>query len=240
MEPDRVDQEARAFEMCALQTPAHVNHGDIHHDESQPQDTNPRPQNEPSDQINLGTSSQLNESVGLLSSSTGHLTPRSECTRYADQRLLSRFIPGADPDHPDTETFRLRLSKRATMLRMQLLLALVTTVVNIGFTAWAYSIDAPTNGVGTILQGDCVWMARVNSAAHIVLNALSSLFLGAGNYCMQVLVAPSPAEVRGAHRRGTSYDIGTQSVRNILRIRRISKKLLWLGIGLCSTLLHLM
>jgi hypothetical protein len=157
--------------------------------------------------------------------------------RYAREKLLSRYIPGASSN---VKSFRLRLSKRASMLRLQLSLALITCVINIALTAWAYSVDVPQNGVGTFYTGDCTWTARLNSGAHVVLNAFSSLFLGAGNYCMQILVAPSPGEVRNAHSRDTTYDIGTQSLRNFLQIRRTSKKVLWVAIGILSTLLHLM
>lgn len=157
--------------------------------------------------------------------------------RYAQEKLLSLYIPGASSK---ATSFRLRLSKRASMLRLQFSLALFTCILNIAITAWAYSIDVPQNGVGTLYTGDCTWTARLNSGAHVLLNAFSSLFLGAGNYCMQILVAPSPGEVRDAHQRDATYDIGTQSLRNLLQIRRTSKKILWVGIGTLSTLLHLM
>lgn len=180
------------------------------------------------------------EVISLLPATGDTLLPQEPSTdlpRYAEKGILARFIPNAGTTDP---SFRMLLSRRATMLRIQLSLALITTILNIAFTAWAYTTDVPENGVGTLYSGDCVWTARLNSGAHIFLNVFASLFLGAGNYCMQILVAPSLREVTAAHSKGRSFDIGTQSIRNLLQIRRSSKKLLWLGIGICSTLLHLM
>jgi hypothetical protein len=181
-----------------------------------------------------------NSAIDSLSFAAARGFPQGEHTdgpRYAQEKLLSLYIPGANSK---TKSFRLRLSKRASMLRLQLSLALVTCILNIALAAWAYSVDVPQNGVGTLYIGDCTWTARLNSGAHVVLNAFSSLFLGAGNYCMQILVAPSPREVQDAHLRDATYDIGTQSLRNLLQIRRTSKKVLWVAIGTLSTLLHLM
>jgi hypothetical protein len=124
------------------------------------------------------------------------------------------------------------------MLGLQLLFASVATTANIVFTVWAVKVDRPHDGFGTLYEGECNISARLNTAAHVVLNILASLFLGAGNFCMQVLVAPTPEEVREQHARNESFDIGTHSLQNLRNIHS-RRRLLWIGLGLISTLLHL-
>jgi hypothetical protein len=162
----------------------------------------------------------------------------SESLRYATTALLSRYIPDADRDQKRPQPWYLRMERSKTMLAMQMLLALITCACNIAFLIWAYGVDEPLGGIGTLFQGSCDKAGALNTGAHVVLNVFSSLFLGAGNYCMQILVAPSRSQVRKANALGgRSYDIGVHSLHNLRQIR-LSKKLLWFGLGLCSTLLH--
>ncbi|KAJ3534934.1 hypothetical protein NM208_g7344 [Fusarium decemcellulare] len=160
--------------------------------------------------------------------------------RYATIAHLSKYIPELDPEHPRARTMRVEMAKRSTMLRTQLILALLVVIINLGFTAWAVT-TSPHNsdGVGLLLSGNCRYVANVNSALHVGLNVLSSLFLGAGNYCMQVLVSPSREELDKAHRKGVSLEIGVPSIKNLRHIqpRRV---ILWLATGLVSVLLHLL
>ncbi|KAF5013831.1 hypothetical protein FDECE_188 [Fusarium decemcellulare] len=159
--------------------------------------------------------------------------------RYATIAHLSKYIPELDPEHPRARTMRVEMAKRSTMLRTQLILALLVVIINLGFTAWAVT-TSPHNsdGVGLLLSGNCRYVANVNSALHVGLNVLSSLFLGAGNYCMQILVSPSREELDKAHRKGVSLEIGVPSIKNLRHIqpRRV---ILWLATGLVSVLLHL-
>ena len=158
--------------------------------------------------------------------------------RYATTALLSRYIPDADRDQKRPRPWYLRMGRSKTMLAMQMLLALITCACNIAFLVWAYGVDKPLGGIGTLFEGSCDKAGALNTGAHVVLNVFSSLFLGAGNHCMQVLVAPSRSQVRKANLLGSkSYDIGVHSLHNLKQVR-LSKKLLWLGLCLCSTLLH--
>jgi hypothetical protein len=161
-----------------------------------------------------------------------------ESLRYATTALLSRYIPDADRDRKRPQPWYLRMGRSKSMLAMQMLLAVFTCACNIAFLIWAYSVDAPLNGVGSLFEGSCDTAGALNTGAHVVLNVFSSLFLGAGNYCMQVLVAPSQSQVKESNGfGGRSYDVGVHSLRNLMQVR-LSKKLLWFGLCLCSTLLH--
>ncbi|GME32262.1 uncharacterized protein LTHEOB_759 [Neofusicoccum parvum] len=89
-----------------------------------------------------------------------------------------------------------------------------------------------------IRTGDCGKIERMGSVIHLAINAASTLLLGASNYSMQVLSAPTRKDIDEAHRRGSWLDIGVLSIRNFASIR--GKKLwLWLALGFSSVPLHL-
>ena len=127
------------------------------------------------------------------------------------------------------------------MLKTQLGLTLVIVSVNIGITIWAYTCYPPDlHGVGTFASfGNCSTLSMINSSVHVALNIISSLFLGAGNYCMQILVAPSRAEMDKAHSKGVSLSIGVPNVGNSRYIER-KRVLGWVLIGMFAAILHLL
>ncbi|KAF2867468.1 hypothetical protein BDV95DRAFT_671224 [Massariosphaeria phaeospora] len=53
-----------------------------------------------------------------------------------------------------------------------------------------------------LYDGDCTTTKRLNIAAHLLINVFSTVLLGASNYCMQCMSAPTRAEVDRAHKRG--------------------------------------
>lgn len=77
-----------------------------------------------------------------------------------------------------------------------------------------------------------------NTAAHVILNLGSTLFLGVGNYSMQVLVAPTRREADKRHEKGKSLDIGIHSFRN-LRWIAWKRVIIWAFLGAIATVLHL-
>ncbi|MCJ1431301.1 hypothetical protein MMC27_000652 [Xylographa pallens] len=85
----------------------------------------------------------------------------------------------------------------------------------------------------------CSDSSQINTGLHLAINILSTLLLGAGNYTMQCLSAPTRAEVDQAHRQGLWLDIGVPSVRNIFRIGK-GRVILWVLLGLTSLPLHLL
>lgn len=74
---------------------------------------------------------------------------------------------------------------------------------------------------------------------HILINIVSTLLLGASNYCMQTVSAPMRQDVDNAHARGKWLDIGIPSVRNVLYIEK-RRLVVWLCLGLSSLPLHFM
>lgn len=71
------------------------------------------------------------------------------------------------------------------------------------------------SGIATIYSGDCNVVDNMTTFMHVVINVLSSMLLSASSYTMQVVCAPTRAEVDRAHAKGDWLDIGVLSIRNI-------------------------
>jgi hypothetical protein len=197
----------------------------------------------PTDVANVASSLRIDDLEPLIPKATGandgSCSSSLHHSRYASKAGLSKFIPECDPDHHRARTCRVIRSRRIVMLALQATLAFLVFFVNLSITVWVTKKYPASDGVGTLLTGNCVRVKQMNTGLHLVLNLLSTLFLGAGNYCMQVLVAPSGEELRKSHSAGSYYDIGIHSIHNLRQIGR-GRRLLWIGFGICSTLLHLM
>ena len=76
------------------------------------------------------------------------------------------------------------------------------------------------------------------TSLHLAINILSTLLLGASNFCMQVLCAPTREEIDAAHTRRNWLSIGVPSLKNLFHIDR-KKSALWLVLGLSLVPLHL-
>lgn len=159
--------------------------------------------------------------------------------RYASVRHLGPWIPETDPTHPRANTLSVRLAQRRTMLIIQAITASVFAAVAVGLMSWFTAKHAPVGDVGTFMLGSCSTVNRWNAFWHVFLNVTSTLVLGAGNYCMQVLVAPSRAEVDKAHRQGYSLDVGIHSFANVWKISP-KRRGIWFVLGVISTLMHLL
>jgi hypothetical protein len=115
--------------------------------------------------------------------------------------------------------------------------AICVLLLNICLTIWG-SLRSKANG-GHIHHGNCTYAERLNMGIHIIINLLSTLLLGASNYSMQVLTAPTRRGIEAAHREGRWLDIGVQSLRNMRFISSL-KRWLWLGLAISSIPLHLL
>lgn len=104
---------------------------------------------------------------------------------------------------------------------------------------WAKSGDLA--GYHIIHSGQCAGngVGRLNTLLHLIINILSSLVLASTNFFMQVLNAPSRAELDSAHERGSWLDIGVPSPRNVFRVS-LFKTTMWLLFFLSSIPIHLL
>lgn len=161
-----------------------------------------------------------------------------ESSKYGKIKNFSLWLPELDPEHPSAQKFHTKISNRTTAFCIQQLTAALVLVTNIALTAWAHARFGTHNGIGTIYLGSCAKAQRLDIWLHLLINVLSTLLLGASNFCMQLLVAPTRHEVDKAHEKSFWLDIGTPSVRNLRKIARV-RVLTWLCLGFSSALLHL-
>ena len=92
---------------------------------------------------------------------------------------------------------------------------------------------------GTLYEGDCDETRKLNVGLHLAINILSTLLLGASNYAMQCLSAPTRSEIDAAHSRFVWLDVGIPSIRNLFRVSK-KRSILWLILGFSSLPLHLL
>ncbi|KAH7378303.1 hypothetical protein BKA66DRAFT_149201 [Pyrenochaeta sp. MPI-SDFR-AT-0127] len=114
----------------------------------------------------------------------------------------------------------------------------VVLLINLSTAIWAISALPVKNGQVTAFEGSCSKSKRLNLAIHLLINALGAILLGASNYCMQCLCAPTRTEIDKAHRKMIWLDIGVLSFRNLTHISR-KRCVLWVCIALSSLPLHL-
>ncbi|KAB8213217.1 hypothetical protein BDV33DRAFT_210419 [Aspergillus novoparasiticus] len=89
-----------------------------------------------------------------------------------------------------------------------------------------------------LYAGNCTKANRDATGLHLLINILSTLLLGASNYVMQCLGAPSRKDVDAAHQRRRWLDIGTFSVRN-LRVMDWRRRVLWTSLLVSSLPIHM-
>ena len=112
-------------------------------------------------------------------------------------------------------------------------------VINIFVTIWGSAKFGVHGSLVTIQDGDCSKSKKLSLWLHLAINILSTLLLGASNYCMQCLSSPSRAEIDRAHSRHIWLDIGVPSVRNLRRVSW-NKIMLWWLFAISTVPLHLL
>ncbi|KAJ5153644.1 uncharacterized protein N7500_009083 [Penicillium coprophilum] len=117
-------------------------------------------------------------------------------------------------------------------------LTFVVLVFNVGFVLWAVKHNGLHGGQAVLFIGNCKKSKRISTVFHLVINVLGTLLLGASNYGMQCLCAPTRGDIDRAHSRGKWLDVGVQSMRNLWHIPRI-KLFLWICLAFSSLPLHL-
>ncbi|KAB8224802.1 hypothetical protein BDV33DRAFT_187817 [Aspergillus novoparasiticus] len=127
---------------------------------------------------------------------------------------------------------------RRTLL-LGFVISVVVLVFNLGFALWAVQHHHVQDGQGVLYAEDCKKVRNFGIGFHLIINILSTALLGASNYCMQVLGAPTRTEVDTAHQNGQWLDIGVLSVRNFSQIAK-KRFWLWMCLAFSSLPLHLM
>ena len=110
-------------------------------------------------------------------------------------------------------------------------------LLNIAMAAWALHHVGLGNGLVVIYHGSCKKMENINRWVHLCINLFASLLLGASNYVMQRLSAPTRKDVDNAHQKHVWLEVGMNSVRNLLHIPW-TRKILYLVLLAFSLPIH--
>ncbi|MCJ1435914.1 hypothetical protein MMC27_005290 [Xylographa pallens] len=111
-------------------------------------------------------------------------------------------------------------------------------ILNTVLTIWAWSHFPMNSGIGT-LSDDCGTSKTWALWLHLAINVLSTILLGASNYTMQCLLAPTRKEVDRCHQVGEWLAIGTPTFRNISAVST-KRRMLFILLTISSAPLHLM
>lgn len=95
------------------------------------------------------------------------------------------------------------------------------------------------DGLGVLMEGDCKKVRSYDSKLHYAINVIATVLVGASNYNMQCLTAPTRNEIDKGHAKGTWLDIGVHSVRNLRHVSS-GKVILWLALLVSTFPLHLL
>ncbi|KAJ5089838.1 hypothetical protein N7532_008522 [Penicillium argentinense] len=121
----------------------------------------------------------------------------------------------------------------------------IVLLLNIAIVAIAsarsteYSAKATFLSSSVVYHGNCTVSKHWDVALHLIVNILSTGILAASNYCMQTLVAPTREEVDAQHAQHQWLDVGSSSLRNIVRSGRY-RLILWIILLTTATPFHLL
>lgn len=117
-------------------------------------------------------------------------------------------------------------------------LAIFIFCINLALTIWSCTGEATDEGTRVLQQGSCRSASRTNTAVHVLINALSAVLLAASNYCMQICIAPSRADIDKAHASRRWLSIGVPSLRNFNHVSPL-RRACWALLCISSLPLHL-
>jgi len=117
------------------------------------------------------------------------------------------------------------------------LIWILTLILFILFLVSFYPISSFADT--TLFQGSCTQSSRNVLIMSLFVNVVSTTVLTPSSFFLQILMAPTRADIDKAHRRAQWFDVGIPSFRN-LRLLSWSKSALWLFIAITSLPLHLL
>ncbi|KAH7405997.1 hypothetical protein DE146DRAFT_787173 [Phaeosphaeria sp. MPI-PUGE-AT-0046c] len=117
--------------------------------------------------------------------------------------------------------------------------ALVVLAFSLVFMGWAMTRTMEGSNLPVLYRGNCKSSRNISTAAHVAINVLSTLLLGASNYCMHIASAPSRHDINMFHSKKRVLDIGLNSVSNMFKLGW-DRRIVWCILGLSSIPLHLM
>lgn len=96
-------------------------------------------------------------------------------------------------------------------------LAVSVPVLNIALLCQSHSKPRSASNNIVLFSGNCDQSKKFGTISHLFINILSTLLLGASNYSIQVLCAPTREDVDDAHSRGKSVRYAVVAIQLISR-----------------------
>lgn len=176
------------------------------------------------------------------SSSSSFKETNTVYPRFGRVALLVPWFPKVDPKYHRElgwKSWRIWSSKRQSILWIAFTSSMAVLIINVVLVAVLGSKYKITSrrGLINLYEGDCKQVKMFGTGAHVCINILSTLLLGASNLCMQLLVAPTRKEIDLAHRKKIWLDVGIPSWRNLSNIK-CSRKWLFFVLMISSVPLH--
>ncbi|KAH7233979.1 uncharacterized protein BKA55DRAFT_580583 [Fusarium redolens] len=134
-----------------------------------------------------------------------------------------------------------RGSGRPAWLRLatiNIALLIVLALILLGVLIYGCVRAGSLNGAFILFQGPCSTSQKINISVHLLLNVFSTLILASSNFFMQIINAPSRADLDRAHARSGWVNIGVPSMRNFLYLGP-AKFACWFVLACSSIPIHL-
>ncbi|GKT97684.1 hypothetical protein Ct61P_15534 [Colletotrichum tofieldiae] len=117
--------------------------------------------------------------------------------------------------------------------------AAIIFIINLVVLVWIVSSFPLSASVAKVFTGSCSKASNISLWSHLAINIVGTVLLAASNSCMQVLLAPTRAEIDNAHQRRQWLDLGSHTARNLRSVGG-RKIFLWTLLGVSSLPLHLL
>lgn len=158
--------------------------------------------------------------TSLLTSSSGTLGPQESRDNQAPENLKERVGKYL------SSMIKTRLPKGwrfGATLAVIMSSCFLTINVTVAIFSWVWTRHRGyTSNIAPIYTGKCTTVDTLGLVVHLGINIVSTLLLGASNYCMQIVCAPTRRDIDRAHEQGAWLDIGAQSISNLKHIRKLS------------------
>ncbi|KAL4943625.1 hypothetical protein BDV06DRAFT_234506 [Aspergillus oleicola] len=121
----------------------------------------------------------------------------------------------------------------ATVLALNIILTITSAILA------ATKYNGGSFARAPVYQGSCSTAKNAAAVSHLFINVLSTIMLGASNYAMQCLAAPSRLEVDEAHEGKNWLNIGTPDIPALIISGRGRRRFLGILLFITSFPIHL-
>ncbi|KAL3487464.1 hypothetical protein BJX62DRAFT_253912 [Aspergillus germanicus] len=161
-------------------------------------------------------------------------------TSLTSWRTFSTKLSSTTPSEPPPKHGRLWIKGVVLCSWVMGSVLIINTILTIIAAGLAYGANNAQNfSFASMYKGKCSTAKNWSTGMHLVINILSTLMLGASNYCMQCLASPSRAQVDEAHAKRVWVRIGVPNIWNLLTRQRGKRQVLGWILLVTSAPIHL-